>query len=122
MSSRPGLDMRRNRRPGDITLAARRLTDFPPLAISETTPMKTIDVSKIDFMKLGRELRRYERQWIAITERNEVVGHGDTYAEAVEGVKNPDEVILFKVPPLDYSLAPSMHEVSLLQIRHGASE
>ncbi|MGH9461122.1 MAG: DUF5678 domain-containing protein [Vicinamibacteria bacterium] len=84
--------------------------------------MKTIDVSKLDFVKLDRELRRYERQWIAITERNEVVGHGGTYAEALKGVKNHDAVVLFKVPPLDYSLALSTHEVSLPQIRHRGSE
>ncbi|MBI3825615.1 MAG: hypothetical protein HY294_06450 [Candidatus Rokubacteria bacterium] len=84
--------------------------------------MKTIDARKINFLKLGDQLRKYERQWIAITERNEVVGHGSTSTEALEGVKNPEEVILFKVPPLDYSLALSAHEVSLLQIQHEGSE
>ena len=64
-----------------------------------TNPMKTSDTSKIDFVELGPELHKYERQWIAITTRNEIIDHGRTYAEALKVVKDPREVILFKVPP-----------------------
>jgi hypothetical protein len=37
-----------------VQFAVRPLTDFPPLAIN---PMKTIDVSKIDFVKLSPDDR-----------------------------------------------------------------
>jgi hypothetical protein len=67
--------------------------------------MTTLDISKIDLGKLSKELRRYERQWVAISERNEIVASGRTYGETVRKVKHPEEVVLFKVPPMDYSLA-----------------
>jgi len=67
-----------------------------------------IDISKIDLSKFSAELRRYEKQWIAISEDNAIVASGATYGEAQrkakeKGVRN---IALFKVPPLDYSLAP----------------
>jgi hypothetical protein len=65
-----------------------------------------IQLNRIDLAKLAPELRRLENQWIAISEINTIVAHGPTYHEALKKVKNPQEVILFKVPPLEYSLAP----------------
>ncbi|MBI2048833.1 MAG: hypothetical protein HY434_00580 [Candidatus Liptonbacteria bacterium] len=67
--------------------------------------MKT-NLNNIDLGKIAKELRRFEEQWVAISENNEIVASGNTYGETVDRVKNPDEVILFKVPALDYSLAP----------------
>ena len=67
--------------------------------------MATLDISKIDLGKLSEQLRRYERQWVAISERNEIVASGRTYGETVRKVKRPEKVVLFKVPPMDYSLA-----------------
>ncbi len=74
-----------------------------------------INPNNIDLTKLAPELRRLENQWIAISEINTIVAHGLTYQEALKKVKNPQEVILFKVPPLEYSLAPSLHEIPLSQ-------
>ena len=67
--------------------------------------MATLDINKINLGKLSEQLRRYERQWVAISERNEIVASGRTYGETVRKVKRPEKVVLFKVPPMDYSLA-----------------
>jgi hypothetical protein len=74
-----------------------------------------INPHNIDLTKLGSEIRRLENQWIAISDRNTIVAHGPTYHEALKKVKNPQDVVLFKVPPLEYSLAPSLYEVSISQ-------
>jgi hypothetical protein len=65
-----------------------------------------MQLNKIDLAKLAPELRRLENQWIAISEANKIVAHGKTYQEVQKKVSNPQQVILFKVPPLEYSLAP----------------
>lgn len=66
-----------------------------------------IDVQRIDLSKLAPDLRRYENHWIAVSEDNEIVASGPTYGETVARVPDADKVILFRVPPVDYSLAPS---------------
>jgi hypothetical protein len=70
--------------------------------------MISLDANKIDLEKLGSELQQYEQQWIAISANNTIVAYGKTYGEAVHAAekKSVGEVILFKVPPLDYSLSP----------------
>lgn len=68
-----------------------------------------IDISKIELGKLSQYLRSYENQWIAISGTNKIVGNGDTYGAALRKAKTSkpnQDVVLFKVPPLDYSLAP----------------
>ena len=68
-----------------------------------------IDANKIELGKLSKDLRPYENQWIAISGTNKITGNGDTYGEALKKAKTSkpnQDVILFKVPPLDYSLAP----------------
>lgn len=64
------------------------------------------EVKNIDLGKLQKELRRHENHWVAISSGNRIVGSGATYGEAVENA-GKKEVILFRVPPLDASLAPS---------------
>lgn len=70
--------------------------------------MAEIDVNKIDLSKLSDEMRRHEKQWIAISEDNLIVASGATYGEAQKKAKEKgvSKTALFKVPPLDYSLAP----------------
>ena len=68
--------------------------------------MTTPNIQHIDLSKLAGELRQYERQWIAIAEDNRIVASGPTYGETVRKVVDADRVVLMKVPPLDYSLAP----------------
>ena len=71
--------------------------------------MKTFDISRVDFGKLHKQMPRYEKKWIAISEKNTIVASGKTYGEALERArerKDAKGVILFKVPPLNYSLAP----------------
>lgn len=65
-----------------------------------------IDPNKIDTAKIANELRQYENEWVAISENNHIVASGLTYGETLKKVNQTDEVILLKVPPLDYSLAP----------------
>ena len=65
-----------------------------------------ININDIDLGKLAKELRRFEEQWVAISGDNRIIASGRTYGEAVDKVENPDEVVLFRVPSLDYSLAP----------------
>lgn len=78
--------------------------------------MTILDINKIDLSKLSKELRRFERRWVAISARNEIVASGPTYGETVRKVKRPEEVVLFKVPPMDYSLAPYAHEVQVSKV------
>ncbi len=64
------------------------------------------DPNRIDFSKIADQFYKYERMWIAISEDNQIVSSGATYAETLKRAPDPDRVILFKVPPLDYALAP----------------
>ncbi len=75
-----------------------------------------IDIKNIDLGKLQSQLRRYENQWVAISDDNKIVSHGQTYQDAVDKVKRADDVVLLKVPPFEYSLAPLMHEISVSEI------
>jgi len=50
---------------------------------------------------------RYEDEWVAISAENRIVAHGKTYADTIAQVENPEEVAMFRVPPLDATLAPS---------------
>jgi len=70
--------------------------------------MPKININNIDLRKLGKQLRKYESEWIAISERNKIVASGKTYEGALAAAQKKEfgEVILFKVPPLDYSLSP----------------
>jgi hypothetical protein len=68
--------------------------------------MKTINIENIDLGKLGRELEKYQNQWIVISQDNAIVGSGSTYGEALEDTGGREDVVLFKVPPLDVSFAP----------------
>lgn len=63
-----------------------------------------LDVNKIDLSVLADQLHNYECKWIAISEDNKIVSSGMTYAEVLEKVPNPEDVVLFKVPPLEYAL------------------
>jgi len=64
-----------------------------------------MNTDKIDLETLGDSLRKFENRWVAISEKNMVVASGLTYSEALE--KSRDiEVALFRVPPLDSTLAP----------------
>lgn len=82
--------------------------------------MTTLDINKIDLSKLSKELRRFERRWVAISSENEIVANGPTYGETIRKVKRAEAVVLFKVPPMDYSLAPYAHEVQVSKIRFRA--
>lgn len=62
-------------------------------------------VAHIDLGKLANDVSRYENQWIAVSAENNIVASGATYAEALARARGTD-VVLFKVPPLDASLAP----------------
>ncbi len=70
--------------------------------------MKTIDINNIYLEKISQEMKNYEREWIAISELNKIVAHGNTYGEALKMAKDNGfgKVILFKVPPLNYPLSP----------------
>ena len=70
--------------------------------------MKVMNINKINLEKLSNQLRRYEKQWIAISATNDIVAHGNTYGETLNRAKKKgtQETILFKVPPLNYSLSP----------------
>lgn len=70
--------------------------------------MKIINISKINLESLSDELRRHERRWVAISAQNALVAHGKTYQEAVNKAKKKriKNIVLLKVPPLNYSLAP----------------
>ena len=72
--------------------------------------MNTSAIVNIDLGKLGDTIRRYEREWVAVSSENTIVGHGATYHEALTQAKTKGfaNVALLKVPPLDYSFAPMM--------------
>lgn len=65
-----------------------------------------LDVNKIDLSLIADQLRKYEHLWVAISQDNKIVSSGATYSEVLESVQNPEDVILFKVPPLEHALAP----------------
>jgi predicted transcriptional regulator len=68
--------------------------------------MKTINIENIDLGKFGAKIEKYQNQWIVISQDNAIVGSGFTYREALENAGGRDDVILFKVPPLDVLFAP----------------
>lgn len=70
--------------------------------------MRKLKTDNINLGKLSKQLRNYERKWIAISLGNKIIADGRTYEEALDKAKKKrgGEVILFKVPPLDYSLSP----------------
>ena len=68
--------------------------------------MKNLSIENIELEKLSKEIGKYENQWIAISTDNEIVGSGRTYGEAVKNAKKSEDIVLFKVPPLNVSLAP----------------
>lgn len=69
--------------------------------------MNKVNLDTIDFERFSSQLKQYERQWIAISQDNEIVSHGNTYDQALKGAyKKTHDVVLFKVPPLKYSLSP----------------
>jgi len=65
-----------------------------------------IDINKVNLEKLAPELCTLQDKWVAISNENRIVASGYTYGEAMNQVKRPDDVILLKVPPVEYSLAP----------------
>lgn len=69
--------------------------------------MKTNGLSKVKLEKLSGVIGRYEGQWVAVSAANAIVASASTYAEALSAAraKGASEVVLFKVPPLNYSLA-----------------
>jgi uncharacterized protein DUF5678 len=69
--------------------------------------MKTLNIEKINLEKLSTHLWDYEKQWIAISEENSIVGNGVTYGEALRNAKEQgfQEVLMFKVPPLNSPFA-----------------
>jgi Family of unknown function (DUF5678) len=69
--------------------------------------MKTLNIAKINLEKLSTQLWDYEKQWIAISEENSIVGSGNTYDEALQNAKEEgfQNVLMFKVPPLNSSFA-----------------
>ena len=66
-----------------------------------------INTNNIQLGKLGKEMGKYENQWVAVTASSRIVAHGKSYGDAMKKVANPDEVVLLKVPPQDASLAPA---------------
>ena len=62
----------------------------------------------IDLEKLAEELRLYAEQWVAISRENRIVAHGRTYGETLQRVRDPDGVVMVKVPPVDASLATTI--------------
>lgn len=70
--------------------------------------MKLTEVNKIDLGELRKELYEYEGRWIAISPENAIVANGKTYQDTVKGAKKKgmQNIVLFKVPPLAYSLSP----------------
>jgi|GEM_PF-3169530 len=66
------------------------------------------DIKKIELEKLASEIVSCEDKWIAISATNTIVSSANTYKETVDGAKKKgfEEVVMFKVPSLDASLAP----------------
>jgi hypothetical protein len=70
--------------------------------------MESLNPDLIDLSKISEEIRHHEHEWLAISSDNIVVASGRTYGEAAQGAraKGRNDMVLFKVPPLDVSLAP----------------
>lgn len=66
-----------------------------------------IDPTNIDLSKLAAELREHENLWVAISAKNAIVAAGATYRATIEQVPAPDQVVMLKVTPAEYSLSPS---------------
>lgn len=66
------------------------------------------NIDSIDLSKLRADMHDYQNQWIAVAEDNTIAASGTTYRETVDKVQGRRDVILFKVPPLNVSLAPSV--------------
>ncbi len=63
-------------------------------------------IENINLEKLEKALEQYENRWVAISDENKIVASGATYKEAVEKASNKENIVLFKVPPLNVSFAP----------------
>lgn len=68
--------------------------------------MRHLNINNINLAKLSKEIGDYQNKWIAVSENNTIAASGSTYNETVGKVQNRNDVILFKVPPLNVSLAP----------------
>lgn len=68
--------------------------------------MDNVVITNINLEKLAPELEKHENEWVAISDDNRIVANGSTYREAADRVQNKENVVLFKVPQLNVSLAP----------------
>jgi len=68
--------------------------------------MKNMKIKNINFGKIEKIIEQYENQWIAVSDKNEVIANGNTYKETVGKSGNRRDIVLFKVPSLNVSLAP----------------
>ncbi len=68
--------------------------------------MNTISIENIDLGALSEEMRKYENEWIAVSDENKIVASGKTYAEAFRASGETPNIVLFKVPRSDAFLAP----------------
>ncbi len=65
-----------------------------------------INFAKVNLEELQDTLRKHVGKWVAISEDNKIVSSAITYRKAVDKVANPKEVVLFRVTPMDVSIAP----------------
>jgi pimeloyl-CoA synthetase len=68
--------------------------------------MNNAKFENIKLEKLSKEIEQYENLWIAISSENRIMASGRTYKETLKNIGEDEEVILFKVPPLNVSFAP----------------
>lgn len=64
-----------------------------------------INFTKVNLAKLQITLRKHIGKWVAISEDNKIISSAATYRKAVDKVANPEEVVLFRVTPMDASIA-----------------
>ena len=68
--------------------------------------MNTKNITNINLEKLALELEKHENEWVAISDENRIIANGSTYRETADRVQDKENVVLFKVPQLNVSLAP----------------
>jgi hypothetical protein len=66
-----------------------------------------INLTKVNLEKLQRALRKHVGKWVAISGDNKIVSSAATYRKAVDKVSHPEDVVLFRVTPMDASIAPT---------------
>ena len=66
----------------------------------------TKTIADIDPSKVKGGLGKYAGQYVVLSTKNEVLGSGVTYEDAIRGVSENSNIAIFPIPVTDVDIAP----------------